>query len=351
VETRTLGTTTLTVTRIGLGLAAIGRPGYINLGRDADLGPERSVVTMRTRSHELLDAAWSAGIRYFDAARSYGLAESFLTGWLEARCVSPGEVVVGSKWGYTYTAGWVVGAEVNEIKDHTLPTLRRQVGESRALLGRWLRLYQIHSATLESGVLRDASVLDALAGLRRDGLAVGMSVSGPRQADTIRAALEVRVDGTCPFDAVQATWNVLEPSAGPALADAHEAGLGVIVKEALANGRLVLAAGGQRELPGRALEVLDGIVDRHRAGSAASTLPGPDAIGAEAVGRDAIAIAAALAQPWADIVLSGAVTPAQVRSNLAALDVRLDAADAATLAGLARPAEGYWQERSALAWS
>jgi aryl-alcohol dehydrogenase-like predicted oxidoreductase len=48
----------------------------------------------------------------------------------------------------------------------------------------------------------------------------------------------MRVDGVRLFDAVQATWNLLEPSAGPALAEAHAAGLGVIVKEALANGRL-----------------------------------------------------------------------------------------------------------------
>ena len=38
------------------------------------------------------------------------------------------------------------------------------------------------------------------------------------------------------FDCVQATWNVMEQSAGPALLEAHEAGLEVIVKEALANG-------------------------------------------------------------------------------------------------------------------
>jgi hypothetical protein len=31
--------------RIGLGLAAVGRPGYINLGRDRDLR-DRSVVSL-----------------------------------------------------------------------------------------------------------------------------------------------------------------------------------------------------------------------------------------------------------------------------------------------------------------
>ncbi len=299
MNTRMLGSTNIGVTRIGLGLAAIGRPGYINLGRGTDLGPERDVETMRARAHELLDAAWAAGIRYFDAARSYGLAESFLASWLEARSVAPDQVVVGSKWGYTYTADWVVGAEVNEVKDHTLPTLRRQLGESRDLLARWLRLYQIHSATIESGVLRDAAVLDELARLRRDGLAIGLSVSGPRQADTIRMAIDVRVDGACPFDTVQATWNVLEPSAGPALQEAHDAGLGVLVKEAVANGRLILGAGDHGGDHAAALSVLDWIAGRHGHEYGTTATPG----------RDAVAIAAALAQPWADIVLSGAVTP------------------------------------------
>ena len=87
-----------------------------------------------------------------------------------------------------------------------------------------------------------------LARLRaEEGLVIGLSVSGPRQADVIRAALEVRVDGVDPFACVQATWNVLEPSAGPALAEAHDAGAGVIVKEAVANGRL---APGGADSPG-----------------------------------------------------------------------------------------------------
>jgi aryl-alcohol dehydrogenase-like predicted oxidoreductase len=341
METRTLGSTSIAATRIGLGLAAIGRPGYINLGRDADLGSQRGVDTMRARAHELLDAAWSSGIRYVDAARSYGLAESFLASWLEARGIEPEAIVVGSKWGYTYTADWAVGAEVNEIKDHTLPTLRRQLGESRALLGRWLRLYQIHSATLESGVLRDTAVLGALARERDAGLAIGLSVSGPRQADTIRMAIDVRVDGTCPFDTIQATWNVLEPSAGPALREAHDAGLGVLVKEAVANGRLVLGTGDDGDDHAGALAVLDRIARRHGREHRTTATPG----------RDAVALAAVLAQPWADLVLSGGVTPDQVRSNVAALDVDLDADEREALASLAVPPVAYWQERSALAWS
>src|SRR5207253_4392410 len=268
---RPLGSTGLRVTPIGLGLAALGRPGYLTLDRAHDLGHDRSVAALERRSHEVLSAAYDAGVRYFDAARSYGFAERFLGSWLRERGLPPNAVTVGSKWGYTYVGDWQVEARVHEVKDHSLAALRRQIAESRALLGEYLDLYQIHSATLESGVLDDYAVLSELNALRVSGLTIGMSVSGPRQADVIRRALAVSVDGVNPFQSVQATWNLLEPSAGPALAEAHQAGWGVIIKEALANGRLA--------------------------------------------NRDQEAMAAALANPWVDIVLSGAVTEAQVRSN------------------------------------
>ena len=186
MRTRTLGSTGLVVTEIGLGLAALGRPAYIDLGRGEDLGPDRSRETMERRAHEVLDAAAQAGIRYIDAARSYGDAEAFLASWLKLR--TPTDITVGSKWGYTYTGGWRMDAEVQEVKDHSLEALRRQLSESTALLGDRLDLYQIHSATLESGVLEDLAVLAELNLLRSRGIAVGLSVSGPRQADTILRA-------------------------------------------------------------------------------------------------------------------------------------------------------------------
>ena len=222
----------------GLGLAAVGRPGYITVGRSADLGPDRSVERLERRCHELLDAAWAAGVRYIDVARSYGLAEQFLASWLDRRDLPDGTLIVGSKWGYRYTADWQIGVAVHEVKDHSLATLRRQLVESRRLLGDRLSLYQVHSATLESGVLDDRAVLAELVALGEGGLRVGLTVSGPRQAEVLRRALAVEIDGRQPFTTVQATWNVLEPSVGAALAEAHAAGWGVIVKEALANGRL-----------------------------------------------------------------------------------------------------------------
>src|SRR5215470_9532376 len=151
----TLGHTGLVVSRIGLGLAALGRPGYINIGHADDLAQGRDVPAMEAGAYAVLDAAWAAGVRYFDAARSYGRGEEFLGGWLAARRIDPAEVTVGSKWGYIYTAGWRADAERHEVKDHSLANLLRQAGESRAILGEHLDLYQIHSATIESGVLDD----------------------------------------------------------------------------------------------------------------------------------------------------------------------------------------------------
>ena len=286
-DERTLGATGLPVSPIGLGLAALGRPGYINLGHGRDLAGKTDVAALERRSHEVLDAAYAAGVRHFDAARSYGRAEEFLASWLQGRGIPAGAVTVGSKWGYVYAADWRIDADQHEVKDLSAANLRRQASESRALLGYHLALYQIHSATLESGVLDDLEVRDDLERLRQQGLAIGLTVSGSRQRETIERALEVGG-----FDTAQATWNLYERSAGPALAAAHEAGLGVIVKEALANGRLI------------------GTV--------------PDSV---------------------------AATVAQLESNLSAIHVDSDEGLDAELAELEEDRDSYWATRAALEWN
>ena len=71
---------------------------------------------MKGRAHAVLDAAWQAGVRYFDVARSYGLAEVFLASWLASHHIDAQAVPVASKWGHTYTADWQVKADKHEIK-------------------------------------------------------------------------------------------------------------------------------------------------------------------------------------------------------------------------------------------
>jgi aryl-alcohol dehydrogenase-like predicted oxidoreductase len=167
MELRVLGNSGLVVSRIGLGMASLGRPGYINVKHQEDLAGEYSQAAMEQRSHLVFDSAWNEGISYFDVARSYGLAEKFLGRWLTSRAVSPPTMTVGSKWGYTYTAGWKVRAESHEIKEHSLRTLQRQWGESVALLNGYLDLYQIHSDTIESGVIEKNDGLNELVRLKK----------------------------------------------------------------------------------------------------------------------------------------------------------------------------------------
>ncbi|MCB8947134.1 MAG: aldo/keto reductase [Ardenticatenaceae bacterium] len=334
MQQKQFGQTNLTVTPIGLGLAALGRPGYINLGHAKDLNHDYDVAAMEAHAHTVLDAAWQAGIRYFDAARSYGRSESFLGSWLTSRNIDPANVTVGSKWGYTYTADWQVNVpegQKHEVKDHSLPVLQRQWQKSQQNLGAQLDIYQIHSATLDSGVLENEAVLTELARLRNGGTVIGLSLSGTGQADTLWRALEIEFDGKLLFGSVQATWNILEQSATAVLTAARQAGLGVIIKEALANGRLT-PRNHAPEFQAK-MDALTHLAQQHH-----TTV-------------DALALAAVLNQPFVDVVLSGAAQTDHLLSNVKALQVNWSAELAESLLGMAEDTAVYWQTRSNLSWN
>jgi aryl-alcohol dehydrogenase-like predicted oxidoreductase len=301
---------------LGLGLAALGRPGYMTLGHAGDL-PSVAMEPMSRHAGAVCDAAYAAGVRHFDVARSYGRGEQFLRDWLDRR--HHADVIVSSKWGYRYVARFEAQAPVHEVKDHSLLQLHAQWPESKTTLGPWLKVYQIHSVTPESGVLDDGAVLDRLHWLRGTGVALGLSVTGPRQAEVLFKALEVQRDGRRLFDWVQATWNLLEPSVAPALAEAHARGVKVIVKEPLANGRLTTRGD---------------VAAFHQLARERGVAP------------DALALASALAQPWADVVLSGATTVAQLESNLTARQT-----SPVEAGPLAQVPAAYWSYRGRLPWT
>ncbi|MFV2175423.1 aldo/keto reductase [Actinomadura sp. LOL_016] len=307
--------------RLGIGLAAVGRPAYINVGRAEEMPLRRGVDDLRQATWDLLDAAYAAGIRWMDAARSYGRAEEFLGGWLEDR--APGHVTVSSKWGYAYVGDWDIEAPVHELKEHSLARYRSQYAETRALLGSHLSVYQVHSLTMERTLFKDVRLQAAIAEAASDGVRVGFSTSGPEQSETIRRAMALEVSGQRLFSTVQSTWNILETSAEDALREAHADGLHVILKEVMANGKLAL-----------------------RPPMAARTVAFENR-----VEPDALAIAAALSRPWADTVLIGAVSPAQLEANLRATGVSLDERELRVLARLSVPPQRYWADRSALPWT
>jgi aryl-alcohol dehydrogenase-like predicted oxidoreductase len=319
--------------RLGLGLAALGRPGYVTLNHAGDLGGSYDPPVMESRAHAVLNAAFDAGIRYVDAARSYGRAEDFVASWLRKRAIEPGHVVVASKWGYSYTAGWSTSATQHEVKDHSLAAFKRQLAESVERLGRHLSVYQIHSVTAESKTLEDDALIDAIAPLRERGIRPGLTVSGAGQDIAIRRSLEVRRDGERVFDSVQATWNLLERAAESALQDAHGAGMKVVVKESLANGRLTQGNRDEADVLFRAVART-----RELAESRDTTI-------------ETLALGAALARPWADVVLTGAATVGQIQSNVAALEFAYDPELEENLRSVSVNSTEYWRARSSFRWN
>lgn len=319
--------------RLGLGMAALGRPGYINLGRDKIFGDSQSrpLEKMQNQADLVMDTLFAKSqLPWVDCARSYGLSEKFVGDYLKKNNVKPEDVYCSSKWGYTYVADWNVSLEKgspHEVKDHTVKNFLKQVEETNELVGEYLDLYQIHSATFESGVMDNEDIHKALHQCRVDrGWNIGLSVSSPKQDEVLKRAMEIKVDGTKLFDSVQCTYNVLEQRPGPALLEAHKSGMDIIIKEGLANGRALQN---------------DAIIKYAKELSCAP---------------DSLALACILAQPFQPRVLSGAVTPEQLESNLKADQVAETLrADQSLLdkimADCIMDSESYWNERAVLAWN
>jgi aryl-alcohol dehydrogenase-like predicted oxidoreductase len=115
----------------------------------------------------------------------------------------------------------------------------------------------------------------------------------------------------------------------------------VVVKESLANGRLTDR--GKREEESGKREEADVL------------LPAVGRIGelAEARGTtiEMLALAAALARPWATFVLSGAATVEQIQSSVAALQLTYDSELDTQLRSVSIGSAEYWRARSSFTWN
>ncbi len=307
--------------KIGLGMAALGRPEYINIKENT--GKDTSITGFRVNAFKVLDLAYEQGIRFFDTAPSYGKGEHFLMEWNAAR--KHKDVVLSTKWGYTYVADWKIGySGAHEIKEHSLSKLKAQWETSKDLLPA-LAVYQIHSATFESGVLENQEVLEELHELKQNfGLKIGLTVSGSKQNEIIVSALQIQCKGVALFDSFQVTYNVFEQSCFEQLQRIKECGKLIIIKEGLANGRVFISS--------KTHEVLSELASKYK------------------VGVDAIALRFIMDNLDPEIVLSGASEMEHLQDNLKARDFRLNANELELLQKLAMLPENYWSERSALSW-
>jgi len=311
--------------KIGLGLAALGRPGYINIGHDNDLGSDKSKASMRDYCHQVLDFAYSNGIRYFDTARVYGDAEEFLSSWIRKQSQFNG--FVGSKWGYEYLANWEVNADKHERKDHSAAFLKQQWVETRMNLGKNVDLYHIHSVTPDSSVLDDPTVIKELESIKKNGLEIGISTSGPEQKKTIEKFLKIN-EKLKLFSFLQSTVNIFEQSCIPILKEAHNQKINIIAKEVFSNGLLTNA---NKDYHQEQLQNLQNI-----AKEIDLTL-------------EQISYLWVYQLPFIKIILTGASTVSQLQENLNCLK-KLNTT-IPNLDNLYLSVEDYWSTRKSLSWN
>ncbi|WP_342773095.1 aldo/keto reductase [Flavobacterium cellulosilyticum] len=312
-------------TKIGIGLAALGRPEYINIRENHAI--DKSEKAFRENAFKVLDFAYKKGVRYFDTAPSYGKGESYLIDWKTDRKHS--DVILSTKWGYTYVANWELGYKgKHEVKEHSLEKLLEQWKVSQSLLPD-LKIYQVHSATLESGILKNEAVLKQLHTIKKNNsLQIGISTSGANQNEILLEAMTIKVDDDYLFDSFQVTYNILEQSTFDILTILHSKNKTIIIKEALANGR-VFNIENETVFP-----ILDKLSKKYK------------------VGIDAIALRFVMESINPTYVLSGASDTKQLEQNLKALDKKLTftSTEMNQLKLLTTNPKSYWEERSLLEW-
>ena len=315
-------------TKIGLGLAALGRPEYINIGIKTLI--DKSEEAFKDNTFSVLDEAYRIGVRYFDTAPSYGKGEAFLEEWNDLRKYP--DVILGTKWGYTYVANWELGFNgKHEVKEHSLEKLLEQWQVSKKLLPK-LKYYQVHSATFESGILKNETVLNQLFQIKKEtGLHIGISTSGANQKEVIAAALKVEVNNELLFDSFQVTYNIFEQATFSILKSIIASGKKVIIKEALANGRIFR----NEKFPQNksAYGILKQLSEKYN------------------VGVDAIALRFVMDSLLPTYVLSGAANSKQLKDNLKALNFCLTPEEIQLFDALKVQPEAYWKERGLLDWN
>ena len=315
------------VQTIGFGTAAIGRPQYINIRKQKALAFDHESFVKS--GIQVLDEAYRQGVRYFDTAPGYGLAEQLLIDWVTKK--DDPEIEVATKWGYTYTANFDPNATIHEVKDHSIDQLNRQWKKSEQLLP-YVTTLQIHSATLDTGVLENEAVLERLSEIKTNqNIRIGLTTSGHNQNEVIRKALEIESNGVLLFDVFQMTYNILDQSILSVINELKTLKNRIVIKEAMANGRVFR----NERFPHYAAmyDLLESIAIKYD------------------VEVDAIALRFCMDSIFPFKVLSGAATSDQLAQNFQANNFVLSEEEINNLKSFRCDPREYWSERKQLPWN
>ena len=208
---RSLGSSGIEVSPLGLGTVKIGRNQQVKYPRGFDI-PDDDAVS------ELLALARDLGINFIDTAPAYGSSEERLGALLP------------------HSEDWVIMTKVGEIFtdgqsrfDFSAEHTRHSVESSlRKLKREWLDVVLVHSDGNDMEIINNTAVLQTLDELKQQGKlrAYGMSTK------TVEGGCWV-VEHT---DVVMATLNLETDADLPVIERAHALNKGVVIKKGLQSG-------------------------------------------------------------------------------------------------------------------
>ena len=327
----TLGDTGLQVSRVCLGCMSYGEPTRGNQPWSLD----------RDAAVPFFRQALDAGITFFDTANVYSAGSSEeITGSTLLSMTSRDEVVIATKVNGRMRPGpngqgLSRKAILSEV-DHSL----RRLGTD------YIDLYQVHGFDPATPVAETVRALDDLV---RQGHVRYVGVSNWAAWQIVKALGIAERIGAAPFVSLQAYYSIagrdLEREIVPML---RSEGVGLLVWSPLAGGLLSGKFGrdGQGEAGSRRARFDFPPVDRARADDCVDAMRVIAAAHGTSVAR--VALAWLLHQPAVTSVIIGAKRRDQLDDNLAAVDLKLDADELASLAKVsALPPEypGWMLER------
>ncbi len=217
MDRRPLGRGGPLVSPVGFGAVKIGRNTGVKYptGYDLPSGPEAA---------RLLNGLLDLGINLIDTAPAYGSSEERIGRAIGHRRA---EFVLSTKAGEQFDQG-------HSRYDFSGPAIRRSLEESlRRLRTDRVDLLLLHSDGRDLEILEETDAVPALLALRSEGLARRVGLSGKTVAGA-RAALAWA-------DVLMVPYNLEAPSHAAVIEEAHQAGVGVLVKKGLGAGRLAAA--------------------------------------------------------------------------------------------------------------
>ncbi len=284
---RKLGKTNLNVTVIGFGGRAIGGDSY---GETEDRWSKVAIAR-----------SFGAGGRFIDTADrfGYGRSETLIGSITNCRA----DVIIATKGGLNF-----YDDPSAPHKDFSADYLTFAADESRRRLRKpVLDIYLLDEPGADA--LADGSAFDTLDALK----AAGKIRFGGVAADSPAAARLAVESGR--IDVLEITFNLLahEPERLAVLKAAAETGVGVIVKEPLANGALTGKFSGDETFPTESIRAdIPDFAARVTAARQFAFLAQPNRTLAQA------AILFALSHPAVSVVVPGCKTQEQTRENFAA---------------------------------